>query len=155
HNQALITNGENILFTRPNHAPIAAADTATTMENVQVLIHVLTNDFDADGNILSVTSVTQGTNGGTTIIGATYVLYRPITNFSGVDAFIYTISDGQGGFASNTVSVTVTPVNNPPQPGPDFCDTHRNVPLTLKAADLVTNDMDADGDALMVTGVSS
>src|SRR5262245_9600693 len=27
HNQGVVTNGENILFTRPNHAPLAAADT--------------------------------------------------------------------------------------------------------------------------------
>ena len=109
YNQAVITNGENILFTLTNHPPIAVADTATTLENTPVVIDVLANDSDPDGNTLIITSVTQGTNGSTTINGGTNVTYSPNPNFTGADTFVYTISDGHGGVATNTVSVTVWP----------------------------------------------
>ncbi len=59
HNQSIISNGESILFTRPNHAPIAAADTVTTLEHTPVVINLLANDSDADGNVLRITSTTQ------------------------------------------------------------------------------------------------
>jgi hypothetical protein len=51
----------------------------------------------------------------------TGLTYTPSANFSGTDTFTYTISDGNGGTDSATVSVTVTPVNDPPlaSAGPD------------------------------------
>jgi hypothetical protein len=70
---------------------------------------VLTNDSDLDGNHLTITSVTQGANGNVIINGGTNVTYRPNTGFKGTDIFIYTITDGQGGYATNIVSVTVWP----------------------------------------------
>jgi len=109
HNQAVLTNGENILFTRPNHAPVATADLAATVENSPVFVNVLANDSDPDGNTLTVTSVSPGTNGSATVNAGMIVIYRPNPNFTGIDSFIYTISDSQGGFATNTVSVTVWP----------------------------------------------
>src|SRR5215475_14265279 len=81
HNQAVITNGESILFTRTNRPPIAAADAAATLEGAPVVIDVLTNDSDADGDRLTITSVTQGANGSTTFNGGTNITYRPNANF--------------------------------------------------------------------------
>ena len=109
YNQAVITNGENLLFTRTNHAPVAAADVAATFVNSPVVIRVLANDSDIDENPLTVVSVTQGKNGSTTINGGMSVTYRPNMNFIGTDSFVCTLSDGQGGFATNTVSVSVWP----------------------------------------------
>ena len=109
-NQAVITNGESILFARANHAPLAVADTATTLENSPVVVAVLANDSDAEGDTLTVTSVMQATNGSTTINGGTNVTYRPNTNFKGTDSFVYTISDGWGGTASGLVTVNVWPL---------------------------------------------
>ena len=42
------------------------------------------------------------------------VRYTPTANYNGPDAFTYTILDGNGGTATATVNVTVTPVNDPP-----------------------------------------
>jgi hypothetical protein len=109
HNQAVITNGESILFTRTNHPPVAAADEISALEGAPVVINVLTNDSDLDGNHLTITSVTQGANGNVIINGGTNVTYRPNTGFKGADTFAYTITDGQGGFATNSVSVNVWP----------------------------------------------
>jgi Bacterial Ig domain len=109
HNQAVITNGESILFTRTNHPPVAAAADIATFEGTPVVNNVLTNDSDLDGNHLMIASVTQGTNGSVTINGGTNLTYRPKPGFKGDDTFVYAITDGQGGFATNTVSVKVWP----------------------------------------------
>ena len=101
-------------FSSPNNAPpIAANDNTTTLEDVPVIIPVLANDTDASGDKLAIQSVTQGTNGTTTISG-TNVVYRPATNWNGVDAFTYVASDGRGGSATGHVSVTVLATNDAP-----------------------------------------
>jgi len=72
-----------------------------------VTVTVLANDSDPDGGTLSVTSVTTPAHGTATINAATTVTYTPAASYSGPDSFGYSISDGQGGTASATVSVTV------------------------------------------------
>jgi hypothetical protein len=75
---------------------------------------VLVNDNDADaGDTLTVSGVTQGTNGTVAIVGTT-VSYTPNLNFFGGDSFTYTIADGNGASATATVTVTVRPVNDKP-----------------------------------------
>lgn len=90
-----------------NSAPVTMADAASTEEGVAVSVNVLANDTDADGDTLSVSGVSQPANG--TVIVAGDLLYTPKTGFSGIDAFTYTVSDGMGGTAQGTVTITVTP----------------------------------------------
>jgi len=91
-----------------NDAPTAGPDTATTTKNTTVNILVLANDPDPEGDVLTVTAVTQGANGTATITnGGTSVSYRPRNGFLGTDSFTYTISDGNGGTATAIVTVTV------------------------------------------------
>jgi uncharacterized repeat protein (TIGR01451 family) len=97
-----------------NRPPIAVNDTAFTTATAPVDIPVLANDSDPDGDLLSITAVTQPANG--TVSFATNVAtYTAHTNFTGTNTFQYTISDGRGGAATATVSVTVT---NPAIPPP-------------------------------------
>ena len=100
--------------TPPNNAPAAAADGATTNEDTAVVVAVLGNDSDVDGDSLSVSAVTQGTNGAVVINGDGTVTYTPNANFNGADSFTYTIDDGNGGSDTATVNVTVTAVNDAP-----------------------------------------
>ena len=86
--------------------PIAQADAATTTRNTTVVVPVLANDSDPDGDPLTITTVTQGTNGTVTNNG-TSVSYRPRSGFTGTDSFTYTVSDGDGGTATAIVTVTV------------------------------------------------
>jgi hypothetical protein len=117
-NQAVITNGLNLLFTLPNHAPVATSDFATTFEDTPVTINVLSNDSDQDGDALAVVSVTQGANGVVVTNGSSTVKYSPAANFFGADSFTYTVSDSVGGSATGVVSVTVSAVNDPPTLSP-------------------------------------
>ncbi len=90
-----------------NLSPVALDDAATmwASEN-SVDINVLDNDYDVDGGTLSVTSVSNPSHG-TAALSGNIVQYTPEAGFSGSDSFTYEISDGQGGTASATVTVTV------------------------------------------------
>ncbi len=149
HNQAVITNGQNILFSRPNTLPTAVNDVAATAEDTPVTISVLGNDSDADGNPLTVTAATQGARSAVTINPDSTVRFAPATNYNGMDSFTYTISDGQGGTAMATVTVTVTPVNDRPVASPDAYTVDEDLLLTVPAPGVLANDSDVDGDLLV------
>ena len=90
-----------------NDTPVATNDSAITKKDTPVIIDVLSNDSDLDfGDILTVDSVTEGTNGSVSNNGS-YVTYTPATGFNGTDNFSYTVSDGNGGIDTATVNVTV------------------------------------------------
>lgn len=92
-----------------NDPPLASDDAATTRRNKSVTVAVLANDHDPDGDGLTVTSVTQPSDGTAAITkGRNSVQFTPARNFVGTCSFTYTISDGKGGSATATVSVTVT-----------------------------------------------
>jgi len=95
-----------ITITKANEPPVALDDSATTAVNTPVTIDVLANDFDADGDTLTVVSVTQGSHGSIINNGGD-VTYTPDPGFSGTDSFTYTVSDGKGGTDTATVTVTV------------------------------------------------
>ncbi len=106
----------SVTITPVNDNPDAVNDAVTVAEDSgSTAVNVLTNDTDADGDTLSITAKTNGTNGTVVITGGgTGVSYTPAANFSGSDSFIYTVSDGNGGTDTATVSVTVTSVNDAP-----------------------------------------
>jgi len=103
----------SITITPVNDNPVANDDSATTNEDTPATIDVLGNDTDLDGDLLSVISVTQPTNGSVVNNGSN-VSYTPNTNFFGSDSFTYTAGDGNGGSDSAVVNVTVNPINDPP-----------------------------------------
>jgi hypothetical protein len=92
---------------------VANADSASTNEDNPVTIDVLANDTDPDGDTLTVGSVTPPTNGSTGINGGG-AEYTPAQGFNGTDSFNYTVSDGNGGTATATVTINVTSVNDAP-----------------------------------------
>ncbi|CAO3420103.1 hypothetical protein [Azospirillum doebereinerae] len=100
-----------------NDAPVAANDQAGSVEGGQELRvaagTLLGNDFDLDGNGLTVVSVGGGGGGSVRLEGDTIVFLADET-FSGAAGFSYTVTDGHGGTASASVAVEVTP--KPPDP---------------------------------------
>ncbi len=139
----------SIVINEVNDAPTAAADQAQVDEEGSVLIAVLSNDADVDGDGLQITGVTQGENGAVSVSGD-FLRYSPEADFNGTDQFSYTIADGRGGFASTQVCVTINPVNDAPKAFAGSFTTSRNTSLQgkLKAED-------ADGDALTYRIVDS
>ncbi len=133
--------------TAVNDVPIALADSASTNSDVPVIIEVLNNDEDPDGDTLIVDSVTQPSNGTVVINADETVSYTPASNFNGSDSFDYTVADGQGGTDTATVSVDVTTDNNSPIAVDDSATTDEDITGTIN---VLSNDTDVDGDALTV-----
>ncbi len=133
-----------------NDPPAAMDDTAYVAEDSAVMIDVLANDNDVDGDSLSITAVTQGSNGAVTF-NASSVTYTPNANFNGSDSFTYSISDGNGGSATATVSIIVNAVNDSPVAANDSKTTAEDTATTIS---VLTNDSDLDGDTLSITAVT-
>ena len=92
-----------------NDAPVANPDSATVKRRTQVSIPVLDNDTDVEGDALSIAAVTAPAQGSVAIAGTSVVYTAPQQgSFLGPVTFQYTASDGRGGTASATVTVTVT-----------------------------------------------
>ncbi|WP_344789671.1 Ig-like domain-containing protein, partial [Postechiella marina] len=91
-----------------NEAPIANADTATTPEGTPINVPVITNDFDPDGDAITVTETTDPANGTVTLNPDGTITYTPEDGFTGEDTFTYTICDDANPALCDTATVTVT-----------------------------------------------
>ena len=93
-----------------NDTPQAADDLLVLDEDSQAPLAVLLNDQDVDGDILTITGVTQGALGSVTIELGGALHYAPRSNANGSDSFTYTVSDGAATSAA-TVGVTIRPLD--------------------------------------------
>jgi hypothetical protein len=135
----------------PPQAPIIRPDTATTTGS-PIQIPVLENDTDPDGGPLTVVSVTG--NQGTVQIGDDGVLlYVPPSKFAGIDSFVYTASNPNGGSGSANVSVTVDPPIDRRAPiiRPDNITITGSGPAFL---DVLANDQSLQGFDLNIVGIT-
>jgi hypothetical protein len=130
-----------------NGRPIAVGDLANTPEDTLIIINVLFNDSDPEGDSLTISEVMQGSNGGVIIYGDSTVTYSPDLNYNGVDNFTYVAYDGHGGLDTANVTVTVTAVNDRPVAVNDTAITSEDTPAII---DVLSNDSDPDGDNLTV-----
>jgi uncharacterized repeat protein (TIGR01451 family) len=87
-----------------NGGPVAHDDNAATDEDTPVDIEVVANDTDVNGDALMVTEASDPPNGNVVPQGTT-VQYTPDLDFTGIDAFTYTVSDG---LLTDSAVVTVT-----------------------------------------------
>ncbi len=114
-NEEALSDSDEATFTvnQVNDAPAAVDDAAVTAEETMVSVAVLTNDSDVEDDTLTITDVTEPAYG-MAVINGDNIEYTPEINFYGVDTFVYTISDGNGGTDTATVTVTVTNTNDAP-----------------------------------------
>jgi hypothetical protein len=140
----------NVAVTCVNDDPAAAADSATTDEDIPVTIDVLDNDSDVDGDLLTIDSVTQPDHGQ---VGYSddLVTYTPAADYCGSDGFSYTAADGEGGFDSTDVTVTVACINDAPLAVEDAYQVAEDTLLSIPAPGVLSNDSDVDGDDLAVS----
>ncbi len=102
----------SVTVTPVNDDPVAVADTATTNEDEDAVISVLSNDTDPDaGDSKMLVSATNGTKGTTAVDTENgTVTYMPSENEYGQDTFQYTMRDGSNRTSTGTVTVTIRPV---------------------------------------------
>ncbi|MGP4058383.1 Ig-like domain-containing protein [Mycobacterium sp. 4D054] len=134
-----------------NDTPVADNDSYATDEDTSLTGSVLANDTDADGNPLTATLVTGPANGTLTLNADGTFTYTPIADYHGTDSFTYTAGDGAAASSTATVNITVAPVNDAPVAAGDAYTTNEDTQLT---GNVLTNDIDADGNPLTATVVT-
>jgi hypothetical protein len=98
----------SVTVTAQNHPPLAVTDSVTISSGAAVVIDVLANDSDPDGDVISILSVSSANKGDVSWQpGQTSITYSHNPKRKGSDSFSYTISDGRGGSAGATVSITL------------------------------------------------
>ncbi|RFB01423.1 beta strand repeat-containing protein [Parvularcula marina] len=148
-----------VTVTGVNDAPTANVDVAMADEdNPTAPIDVLGNDTDPDtSDVLTVSSVDDsGTTGSVTLNMDSTVTYDPNGQFeylavgeTATDTFEYTVSDGNGGFDTATVTVTISGVNDVPTANDDMAVTDEDNPSA--PINVLSNDTDPDtSDVLTV-----
>ncbi len=114
-------------------------------EDGAITLDLVANDTDIDGDDLAVSAVGCA---GVRLRGRPArrrVIYTPTANYYGADAFDYTVSDGAGGTASGTVSLSITAVNDAPTATAMAVTTNYQTAstITLRGADVETCDLDS------------
>jgi len=91
-----------------NTLPSLVDDTATTMQDVAVIIDVLANDFDPDGDPISVISFDYKGSGKLVLNDDGTFSFTPGQGFSGQVSFTYSAADPQTGAELGSAGVTIT-----------------------------------------------
>lgn len=157
---------------QPNRAPIAGPDVARTPAATPVVIPVLSNDFDPDGDPITVESIAEQPQHGTVeILEDETIVFTPNAGFAGTDSFVYTLVDGYQPAADSTVPadqrgpgrdlgevyIGVMPAQSANRP-PTAVDDVGFPPVKIGSEpvllDVLANDSDPDADPLIVTEVA-
>ncbi|WP_250155510.1 tandem-95 repeat protein, partial [Vibrio alginolyticus] len=150
-NDGGVINGTaNLDITPVNDAPIATNDAIQTDEDSLVVIDVLANDSDIEGDDLIITSASVPEEQGIVEIIDGKLVFTPAENFNGNATISYTISDGELEDEAQ-VSVTVNSVNDAPIASNDTTITEEDSSVTV---DVLPNDTDIDGDELSIQSAS-
>jgi hypothetical protein len=103
---------------------------------------------DPDNDPLTWTIV-SGPSSGDLNGNAPNLTYMPNENFFGSDSFTFKVNDGEGDSNLATVSISVTPTNDPPTATTDYYDAAADVVLVVDAAQgVLANDSDPDNTGL-------
>jgi ELWxxDGT repeat protein len=131
--------------------PVANSQSVTTPEDTPKLI--VLGASDANNDPLTFIVVTQPGFG--TLTGqAPNLIYTPNANYFGPDSFTFKAYDGTADSNIATVSITVTPVNDPPVAVNDSYITAEDTALIVPAPGVLGNDSDVEGSILAAILVS-
>ncbi|GAB5388094.1 MAG: hypothetical protein Alpg2KO_10620 [Alphaproteobacteria bacterium] len=156
---ATATATATITITGVNDSPVAGADARTVGEDaLTIMSDLLLNDTDPDGDSLEivglVTSNANFTTVGTVSFTAGTVTYDTAGQFeylalgeTASDVFRYRIGDGNGGFTTGRVVMTIEGANDAPTANDDtamgFADAAFNT------GDVLANDTDPDASDVL------
>ncbi len=157
-----------------NDPPVFVADDArSTTEDTVLEISaaaLLANDStgaDNEDDVLSISAVaaTSARGGAVSLVNGTLV-YQPAadynSNIAAEDSFTYTISDGEGGTTTGTLTVTVTPVNDAPVLDLASITALEDVATVFASANILGDSLpgpatatDESGQSLTIVGVGN
>lgn len=137
-----------------NSPPIAVNDILNTLIDVAAGGNVLTNDFDPDGDPLTVSTspVTGPANGTVSLNTDGSYVYTPNSGFTGTDSFTYQVCDNSSPAQCDTGTVTIEVRQNTLANDPPFANDDAFITFIDQAvnSDLLANDGDPDGDDLVI-----
>jgi len=122
-----------------NDAPVAEAQTVTTLEDTAKEIALVATDVDGDPLTYSI--VVEPTHGNLSIVSGNIVTYTPALDYNGPDSFTFKATDGAADSNVATVTITVTAVNDVPVAQNQIVETDEDL---AKDITLIATDVDLD-----------
>ncbi|MEW8028243.1 MAG: DUF1800 family protein [Candidatus Thiodiazotropha sp.] len=136
---------DNTTAPTTNQPPVAVDDQATVTRGGAVSLDLLVNDSDAENEPLRIETLDDPRHGVVTLEADGTVTYRHDGSNTTADSFSYIISDGNTLSPNANVSITITPVNQPPR----FTRQGDNIQLPIDTLyELSVEAEDPDGDDL-------
>jgi len=117
-----------------NDAPVTVSDSAMTLEDQVIDVPapgVLSNDSDAEHDLLTAALAGGPQNGSLTLRSSGSFQYTPFANYCGPDSFSYQAADGAANSAAVLVNIIVTCVNDSPVAASDTATTDQNTPVNI------------------------
>jgi Bacterial Ig domain/Right handed beta helix region len=133
-----------------NQSPVGVEDRVSTNEDSPLIVNVLANDFELDGDAFRVTDINNVQNGTAILKQDGTILFTPNANFNGVATLSYVLVDAAGLQSVTPVYITVVPINDAPVARNDLRVTEEDTQVQI---DVLANDSDIDGDTLQISGI--
>jgi len=149
--EANVTIEVRELINAANGTPVANEDEVVVQAEKSILIAVLANDFDPDGNPIHISRIPTSVSHGTLVQNPSGTFtYTPETGFTGTDQFVYEICDDQlpalCSRATVSIQVVVPSLYNT---APFAADDAYFTPGTKVSGNLALNDSDLEGNKLV------
>lgn len=147
-----------------NDAPIANDNLVASRKGVAITMTaaaLLADDFDIDNphSDLRIVGVADAEHGAVRLNADGSVTFLPDAGYGGYPGaqghFTYTISDGEGGFATATTTVNLEKINTTPVAVDDGFSGYEDTPFIINTAQFLANDSDADGDPISIIQVAN
>lgn len=97
-----------VCVTAGNQPPVAQNDNLTSPEDAILLINVLANDIDPEGQLNNPVVLTSPVHGTAVVNNDGTITYTPDSNYFGTDSFTYVVCDGGTPALCDTATVVLT-----------------------------------------------
>ena len=142
-----------------NDLPVSAGEVFEVAEDSSLQVEasegVLENDYDPDGVDMIALLKTDPKHGSLSFSNDGSFVYVPDPNYYGEDKFTYEVSDLVGNAPPVTATINVIPSNDVPIANDDVYLCPPNTDLIIPINSLISNDLDPDGDELVVNLLTS
>lgn len=141
---------EVVAASAANSAPVPKALSAWAVQGQMTRIPVPLTGIDPDGDSVALVGIDQPPAKGSVVLGTEWLEYTPSDDATGTDTFSYIVEDRLGVQGRARVRVGIAPPgsqNHNPTAVPDSVTVRPGREVSIN---VLSNDLDADGDALTV-----
>jgi hypothetical protein len=123
----------------------------TIDEDIPTVLNPIANDSDIDDDPLTITNA-HASHGQVTLGENNTLGFKPKPDFNGTDKAFYTLADNHQGTATGEITITINAVNDAPRAKDDTFVMKEDNSDTF---DVLSNDIDPDGDPITITNVEA